>query len=133
MPSTWFPALPKRISPAFVTSRVGTCTPPVLAAAEGKPLPLGREYLSKGERSQKPLSEGCPVERQWLALSLPQMTQPISSPSPMIIIALSCTFVPGEEEIGAPGGRQASAPTWPPSPPATAGLLGGLPAAPAPG
>lgn len=39
-----------------------------------------------------------------------------------------------EEKIGAPGGRQGSALTQPLSPPATAGLLGGMAApTPAPG
>lgn len=52
----------------------------------------------------------------------------------MMIIVLSCIFMADEEKIGAPGGRQGSALTQPLSPPATAGLLGGMAApTPAPG
>lgn len=51
-----------------------------------------------------------------------------------MIIVLSCIFMADEEKIGAPGGRQGSALTQPLSPPATAGLLGGMAApTPAPG
>lgn len=58
---TGFPALPEQISPAFITSHVGTPPPPALAATEEKLLLLGREYLSKGERRLRAahLKEDC--------------------------------------------------------------------------